>query len=258
MESLGQIRERAAHLGVLFSMVLKSAMGREAVRELARVEGLVLQGGGALHHIYGSPRFSADLDYAQPGPLDEHRLWYALETARSRMESAWGPCSLEKARGTDRLKRWKLRLLLRPGVSLVLAVECFPIPVHRPRIHPLLGAEETLVPVESPAEIIADKMAASVDRWRTRGSLKLRDLYDIHLLLRRERCEEDLLRRKLADYGLPAGKPLLQEIAAFLGPLLADELREQLRGVLPQGELDRLDVDLVVAEVAALFRELSG
>ena len=61
MKSLRALAETASDLTVPLSLVLKSELGREVLGSTSRVAGLVLQGGGALHHVFGSPRFSADL-----------------------------------------------------------------------------------------------------------------------------------------------------------------------------------------------------
>ena len=44
------------------SLKVKDSMQSDLISSI-NLESLSLQGGGALHHIYGSPRFSADLDY---------------------------------------------------------------------------------------------------------------------------------------------------------------------------------------------------
>jgi hypothetical protein len=83
--------------------------------------GLVLQGGGAVHHVFGSPRFSADLDFAQQPDLDEVRLSAGLADAATLAQAAWGACSVEAVTTKGRLHRQKLRVSLDGGVSHVLA-----------------------------------------------------------------------------------------------------------------------------------------
>ena len=78
MRSLRELAKTAVDLSVPLSLVLKSELGREVLGSTSRVGGLVLQGGGALHHVFGSPRFSADLDFAQQPDLDESALTTAL------------------------------------------------------------------------------------------------------------------------------------------------------------------------------------
>lgn len=261
MESLEQIFDRAERMGVPPSMLVKSILGRQLLASVASVEGLVLQGGGAVHHVYGSPRFSADLDYAQPEPISEDRLRTALDDVADLVthDWRWGACKVDPPVSKGRLHRQKLRIALRPGSSLVLAVERYEVAVHRPRRLDVAGTNGRVVSVavESPAEIVADKLVAGIDRWRTRGGLKLRDLYDIDRLLERESPDRRLVEQKLSDSGLPGDLDVLGEIAVSVGPLLREELREQLRDVLPLGELEELDIDRLLVQVRDLFQRLA-
>ncbi len=81
VRTLNELAAGAATLGVPLSLVLKSELGHQVLRSLAGVPHLVLQGGGAVHHVFGSPRFSADLDFAQQPLLDESAVGAALHDA---------------------------------------------------------------------------------------------------------------------------------------------------------------------------------
>ena len=78
MRPLKALAGSASELRVPLSMVIKSELGDQVLRCTAGLAGLVLQGGGAVHHVFGSPRFSADLDFAQQPDLDHARLESAL------------------------------------------------------------------------------------------------------------------------------------------------------------------------------------
>lgn len=91
-------------------------------------------------------------------------------------------------------------MALDAGTSHVLAIERYEVEVHEPETRPVLGGAG-LVRVESPAEIIADKLVAAVDRFATRGMVKLRDAFDVAFLLDLGRPRRDLVLAKLADYG---------------------------------------------------------
>ena len=259
MDELQRILSEASRLRAMPSMLIKSALGREVARELAAFAGLVLQGGGALHHIYGSPRFSADLDYAQIGAVDEGEFQTCCERIRGLVEAAWGACELAAPVHKGKLHRIKLRVPIRAGTVIVLAIERYETPVHHIDHRPLSGEQEVdgLVPVEAIAEIMADKIVASIDRMRTRGAIKLRDAFDIDFLLQRCTPDRALVLAKLADYGLPLDLSPLTEIASLLDALAAAELEEQLRGVLPDQCLSQLDTSALVERVRRHLSELA-
>ncbi len=238
-------------------MVLKSALGRALLRAVSRVDGLVLQGGGAVHHVYGSPRFSADLDFAQSPSLSQEALNEALEAVRREAHDAWGRAELTQSMSRGRLHRQKIRVPLRPGTTIVLAVERYETPVHRPERRPLeVDPSGITVAVESPAELIADKIAASIDRLRTRGTIKLRDLYDLDVLRPLEAPDAALVLQKLMDYGLPVDLTPVDGLVATLDAFAEEELVEQLRGVLPASDLAALDARALLSRVRAMLSEV--
>ena len=162
------VAEAASEFRVPLSLVLKSELGREVLKSTSSVPGLVLQGGGAVHHVFGSPRFSADLDFAQQPELDEAALDTALSEAADTARAAWGACTLEPAASKGRLHRQKLRVALDPGASYVLAIERYEVPAHEPETRPVVDGAAS-VRVESAAEIIADEVVAAIDRFAARG-----------------------------------------------------------------------------------------
>jgi hypothetical protein len=256
MRPLKALAETASELSVPLSLVLKSDLGREVLGNTSRVAGLVLQGGGALHHVFGSPRFSADLDFAQQPDLDEAALGTALVQAAAEASGAWGACTVEAAPSKGRLHRQKLRVALDAGTSYVLAIERYEIPVHEPETRPALGSRQS-VRVESPAEIIADKVVAAVDRLSARGVMKLRDVFDMAFLLDLGRPGPDLVRAKLSDYGLSPDLARLAGPAALLDEVAAERLRGELRDVLPRPHLEKFDPHQAVRRVVDLYQELS-
>lgn len=255
MRPLKALAESAAELRVPLSLVLKSDLGREVLRSTSGVPGLVLQGGGALHHVFGSPRFSADLDFAQQPDLDEVLLLSALSEAAAMAREAWGTCTLEPATSKGRLHRQKLRIALDAGTSHVLAIERYEVLAHEPEIRP--GAGGASLRVESPAEIVADKVVAALDRFSARGTTRLRDVFDVAFLLDLGRPGRDLVLAKLADYGYPRDLTPLADIAASLDEVAAERLRSELRDVLPRLYLERFDPLPGVRKVRAFYAELS-
>lgn len=259
MPPIAALVARAGELEVPPSLVIKSELGRAVLRALAPLGGLYLQGGGALHHAYGSPRFSADLDLAQTEGFSETAFTEALEQARQAAARSWGECSLEPCAGRGPLRRDKLRLSLRPTTSLVLAIERYRTAVHRPERHPLRqeAPNPPTIPVEALAEIAADKVVASLDRHRTRGSLKLTDVYDLDLILAREAPDRALVLAKLRDYGLPLDLSELAPVARQLDDLAVFELEQRLQNVLPAQARTPHDARRAVRRVRQLFEELA-
>ena len=255
MKPLKALAEAASELRVPLSLVLKSELGGEVLATTSRVAGLVLQGGGALHHVFGSPRFSADLDFAQQPDLDESALATALAQSAAEGSRAWGNCTLEAVTSKGRLHRQKLRVALDAGTSHVLAIERYEVKVHEPETRTTVGRGES-VRVESPAEIIADKVVAAIDRFRTRGMMKLRDVFDIAFLLELGRPGRDLVLAKLEDYGYPRDLMPLAGPAALLDEVAAERLRGELRDVLPRLYLERFDPQGAVRKVSGLYQEL--
>lgn len=255
MKPLKTLAETASELRVPLSLVLKSELGREVLRNTSAVPGLVLQGGGAVHHVFGSPRYSADLDFAQQLDLDEERLRTALQAAAAEAGKAWGACTLEAATSKGRLHRHKLRVPLDSGTSHVLAIERYQVAVHQPETRPVLGGTGA-VRVESAAEIVADKLVAAIDRFAVRGMMKLRDVFDVAFLLKVGRPGRDLLLAKLGDYDHPKDLTPLSRLGALLDEVAAERLRGELRDVLPRLYLDGFDPMRAIREVKALYDEL--
>lgn len=170
-------------------------------------------------------------------------------------QEAWGSCALEPARSEGRLHRQKLRVQLDPGTAHVLALERYEVRVHEPEVRPLLGGGSE-VRVESPAEIVADKVAAAIDRFASRGMIKLRDVFDIAFLLGIGRPGRELVLAKLADYGYPQDLARLSVLADALDETAAERLRAELKDVLPQPDLERFRPAEAVRKVGSFFREL--
>ena len=163
MRSLRALAETASDLSVPLSLVLKSDLGREVLGSTSRVAGLVLQGGGALHHVFGSP--GSPRTWISRSNRTWARRGLAARPSHAAAEASrtWGACTLEAAPSKGRLHRQKLRVAIDAGTSHVLAIERYEVPVHG-RDWADLGRLES-VRVESPAEIIADKVVAAVDRF---------------------------------------------------------------------------------------------
>jgi hypothetical protein len=172
---------------------------------------LVFQGGGALHFIYGSPRYSNDLDFVC-----------------ENLEAVQGEIVEALQRGVSADGRRLIPLIKSDG-KLVRAAYSFGEnqPSGKLEIYaqgsfdnqPTSGKFSPLR-VESPSEIYADKVIATLARMSQRGSLKPTDLFDLDYISTNLTCgvtAEDL-RRKAASYGeLKNVSPkMLERVAVYV------------------------------------------
>lgn len=134
---------------------------------------LVFRGGGAMHFIYSSPRYSSDLDFAtdtddyevlkrnlgMPIKIDGIMVEPEMRTSDSgilRIKYDWGP-------------------KMPKGVVEIAPDKPLDYSPARGMFSPLL--------VSSPTEIYADKIAATAERMTKRGKMKGTDVFDLNYLM---------------------------------------------------------------------------
>lgn len=163
---------------------------------------LIFQGGTALRWCYGGSRFSEDLDFVTP--LDEkalHRiLGKALKAAEREMIPHFGPGKMSTIDKSTRSDTKKLFIHYQPvtsreRVSVKLEFEGIKkglspdtkktILSSLPSVSYLVTSGDFRIPrpstvlvVETPAEILSDKIRALLERRYIKG----RDIYDIWYL----------------------------------------------------------------------------
>ncbi len=241
---LDELVARARQAGLRPWIAIKQLLVERVVEELADAgEGLVLQGGAALHLVHASPRLSADVDYAGLAVAEilEQR---GEALARAATEVIGRPARWTIWR-SGRLVRGKVTLEFDLARRLALPVEGYAVPAHHVRRHQRFGL------VEEPAEIAADKVVATADRLRRRGTLKATDLFDLwHLwqVVGAAPPEPTLVARKVADYGGPAGGV---DVVSAVRAVSSEELQAALEGILPVAELEALDAKTILERVAA-------
>ncbi|MBI2895824.1 MAG: nucleotidyl transferase AbiEii/AbiGii toxin family protein [Deltaproteobacteria bacterium] len=248
MDPIDEILEDARARGIRPWIGLKERLARRVI-EVARARGgVTLQGGAALHFVYGSPRLSADVDFV--GEAAGRRIADLGEELASAAGDLLGrPCRWS-IRQSGRLVRGKIQVDIDEARRLVLPVEAFEVPAHRPRAEPPAGT------VEEPDEILADKAVASADRLARRGTLKTTDLYDLWYLRTRldvREVDRRLVQAKMADYGLERHG---QDLGAAVRAISPEELRSALTGVLPTAELEGLDAPGVIEAAASMLEAL--
>jgi hypothetical protein len=245
------IAEAARARGVRPWIAIKELLAERALQVMADDPRSVLQGGAALHFVYGSPRLSQDVDFV--GPEARRALEQrgeAIARAAAELLEAEATWSLADA---GRLVRGKVTVLLDPARRIVLPVEAYEVPAHLAERHPIYGD------VEQPVEIAADKVVATAGRLAERGTLKTRDLYDLWYLGTRLLIpppEPALIAAKLRDY---SAVPRRADLRAAVRAVSPEELTESLQGVLPVEELGNLDAAEVLehsAELLARYHDL--
>jgi len=241
---------------------LKEILQLDFLRVFYRLPGseeVVLQGGGALHFAYGSPRLSVDLDFVHQSSRLQELVESSAEQLRRCVESDIGLSpDIEITRRGERLMRAKVRAPLGRNRVISCSLEFYRLRSLQPQTRPLIDLPDLSIRVESPSEILADKIVANLDRAR-RGFLKMRDVYDIWFLRERlgQSLDMELVREKLADYGVEAGEEEFQ----FIGVSLrygVEELESSLRGYLPAHELEGVRAEEIIRVAAELFDECRG
>ncbi len=200
------IAQEAGQNDISVALALKQYIGEDLLAKLyENWQGVVLQGGGALSHVYGSPRLSVDLDFAHQLPAHDLKIKLTDILSKYVIEKHF-ECSYEFAftnPSDDRLTRIKLVAVTPLGERNSLHGEFYSVPVHQSEKRNLRGTQHVVI-VESPTELLADKIKATIERQGKRGFLKISDLFDIWYLKERTGAalDRELVGQKFIDYCL--------------------------------------------------------
>lgn len=193
-------------------------------------DNLVLQGGGALHFIYGSPRYSSDLDFVAKD---------MTAVIADIQESAHKGIDVGDHHINPHIKIKDNRLLFRIAYSIDQHKPCGKVEIIEQESfnHAPTGGKYSPIKVEKPSEIYADKIVASLSRLYRRGSLKGTDLFDfkyINNILHAEASKEEV-EQKAASYGeefLLTPDMFAQVISYIENPANHNSFRKQLHKTL--------------------------
>lgn len=209
---------------------------------------LVFQGGTALRWCYGGSRFSEDLDFVTTLPTAriDVILQRAIKAAEREMMPHFGRGSLSVTdkttregsrkllvswQATERIEKVTIKLECEPLVSGTKLLCERTVMSALPAVSYLVMAGEFRIPrpnsvliVETPSEIISDKVRALLERQYVKG----RDLFDIWLLRqnRTATLEQELVVRKLHCYTWPFKAARTPDY--FLQPDSEQSLKEAL------------------------------
>jgi predicted nucleotidyltransferase component of viral defense system len=220
---------------------------------------LIFQGGTALRWCYGGSRFSEDLDFVTTlsDTAIDALLKKTLRGVEREMVPHFGAGRLSVADKSVRKGSRKLLVTWQPDAvreKITIKLECEPlvrgtkldteklVMSALPSVSYLVMTGEFRIPrpnsvmiVESPAEILSDKVRALLERKYLKG----RDLFDIWLLRqnRAGQLKPDLVERKLRCYSLPFTASRTPDF--FLQPqsetALIEVLEQDLARFLPPG-----------------------
>ena len=185
-------------------------------------EHFFFQGGTAIRWVYGGTRFSEDLDFVTPlSTADIHKIVKGIsKKTHNTCVAQFGPGQSEQKQKKSRKDAFKILFIFRPQASrerIAVKLE-FEIlkPTYNPEIQKvvlrdlpsiaglltdgtlIMSYSSSVILVETPEEILADKIRAIYGRTYLKG----RDIYDIWWITKHHRIKPSwpVIRAKLEMY----------------------------------------------------------
>jgi len=253
------MQEQGMHPWIGIKSIIQQDFLR-AVSECDFVENITLQGGGALHFVYGSPRISVNLDFVHQ--LSD--ISYIINEIKPKFikyvrDSLNVTPDLYLSKAGEKFLRLKLDVKLGKIQFISSKVELYKVASYTGTWKPLIQIPTCEVFVESQLEILSDKFVAGLERIK-RGFFKMRDIYDIWYLLK---CsppdrflDKELNKNKLLDYNVSFKKSSIKEIIIELSkPEQIDILNASLKGYLPLKDLDKVEPEEMIGVVIDFFEK---
>jgi predicted nucleotidyltransferase component of viral defense system len=216
MLSLDSLKSQAVHWQTSLSNTAREYLQHLFLSHLYARPGsdaLAFKGGTALRLLYGSPRFSEDLDFT--GHLKPFHLKALLDQTARRMIEETLPFKTLESKATSGgylalydCVLYEERLRLELNISLRNRAPSEPILVSNPLIPPYQCMR---LPVK---EMAAEKMQALLSRK------KPRDYFDLYFLLRQR-------------LGIEVIVPCKRELLALVARLEAGAIQRELKVFLP-------------------------
>ncbi len=210
---------------------------------------IVFQGGTSLRLCHGSPRYSEDLDFAGGTGFGVDDLRGLGECVRSSLAGMSPDVQVkvrEPVRDEGLVRRWRISIRTaaqrRDLPSQSIKLEVASVPAHEPQTRPVRVnypsvsaiAGDIILAVESPTEILADKLLS----FACSSHIRRRDLWDMCWLSSRADVDASRAFRmatlKAGEYGevgeweARAGR--LREIPSVLS---SDAFLDEMRRFLP-------------------------
>ncbi len=255
-------RDRGAPLPTIVKEVLHCEI-LHSLNESGATSDLTFQGGTALRLCYGGTRYSEDLDFVGLEGVHPDKMVRFADLLKTSMEDAYGLTvevddrSSEKDDVVVAVDRWRARIRIpdqNPAnpQSQVINIEIAAVPSYAPQLMPVRSPyphlpepiRTQLLVVESPEEILADKIVAV----SARPYLKARDLWDLKMLKDMGIAQNlDWVVQKFSDYHLDPEEQLerlggrieelerpaaitafRKEMSRFVDARVAEQLRRDL------------------------------
>jgi len=230
-----------------------------ALDQAGFLERLTFQGGTALRLCYGAQRFSEDLDFVTDRELPGDLLKGIGATVADHVGRRYGltvrvkdPRALAGEQ-TDRhvtVRKWRIHIVTAPRrkdlPQQMIKLEIAHVPAYT-RVPRSLqthydflpdGYRDLIVLVESPDEILADKLVSLPSNT---SYVRHRDIWDMHWLRQQgARLDRAMLLRKVQDYGI---EDYPQLTARFIEQLPAivhgKDFRDQMSRFIPRDVQER-------------------
>jgi len=245
------IKEAQAE-GILWSLAVKTEVMKSFLGAVGRskfAEDLVLQGGGAMKFVYGSPRYSVDLDFVLRTPRQN---WlHFMEVGKVLPDLFGHPITSSPKKVGEKMLRIAMVLQLGNREALSTKVEICAVPSQSSHLE---ESQVGKVLVESPEEIVLDKLAANIDRLRRKNFIKTHDVFDFFYVLkslgRVPSWKQDDVEKKLQAYGTSCDSASVQSLLVwFEQERHFEEFRKTLDGYLPQKTLQKMDLRMAFKTV---------
>ena len=271
-------------VGHMRSVIQKELLHYDILYALDRaglLNGLVFQGGTSLRLCYGAPRYSLDLDFVAGRDFKPSDLAGLKGSVEDHLGARYGlevkvkdPAVLNEgtARGDAIVARWQVAVVTDAARKDLpkqrVKIEVAKIPAHTTEVRRLNvnyaflpdGYGDLLIVVESLDEIMADKLVSLVASHRY---VRYRDIWDLTWLQQQgATVRPDLVRRKIADYGVVGYWTLMNSFLERAPSLIADPVfHDEMRRFLPMDRYERsLGVPgferFLTGAITDLYREL--
>lgn len=212
--------------------------------------GAVFKGGGVLHHIYASPRYSADLDFSWPA-CELGDLMRGAERSVGLIKKMFGrEFAVDKVYRTAHDCARAILSERRPDGSknkIFIEIDNFPNP--EPETYALSVPGNPILRVRTLPQMVTDKFLALLLRRRPKG----RDFFDVNFLKYRD-IDAAAANRQLEAYERPGMTMDLDRNYRTLkdrlcDPIVREDIKRDILSYMPPEETagwdDRIFTDMI-------------
>jgi len=265
------LKEKAAEQGLPLSTVVAEVLhlvALDAIFALKESQLICFQGGTCLHLLYGSYRYSEDLDFAGE-KISPELAAQIVKKAGSAIEKSViqvlgsGECQWRFPAASKASRNFSCWFLFQPGgvrQKYRLKIELARYPFYRPKVLPVKSdldflQRRSLVTGLSAEELLAEKVGAVLGRPYLKG----RDIFDLWYLAEVIKAPLDfsLIKKKLLDYDVPWSKSYFKR---KYNEITRVDLSGEMSRFLPQRYRQQLapnDYEIVRSEALQIMEQVS-